>query len=133
MSSIPTDNTRPVTSPCKPHLSSLDSPLEPMPVAVLPQPATTISDDPHTRHTTSCEMPHLSDDSQPRTNQAEVAQKLSPFLIRHIPEQYNALQSQVQAQPINRTDTKFCYRHHPDLKCRREVNEPTMDLLQNVQ
>jgi len=60
------------------------------------------------------------------------AQTIAPFLTRHIPEQYNALANQVQGQPVNRTDTKYCYRHHPDLKCRRQADEPTMDLLQNV-
>jgi len=60
------------------------------------------------------------------------AQTIAPFLTRHIPEQYNALANQVHGQPVNRTDTKYCYRHHPDLKCRRQADEPTMDLLQNV-
>ena len=76
------------------------------------------------------EMPQ--EDKDLRMSETPSAQTIAPFLTRHIPEQYNALANQVQGQPVNRTDTKYCYRHHPDLKCRRQADEPTMDLLQNV-
>ena len=61
-----------------------------------------------------------------------------PFLTEHIPTQYNAVGSAPQAwipQPDvdpheegrqDRTSTKFCYRHNPDLKCRRQANETGM-------
>ncbi|GAB7359801.1 hypothetical protein MBLNU230_g6970t1 [Neophaeotheca triangularis] len=67
-------------------------------------------------------------------------QTVAPFLAEHIPMQYNPGSNQMprqlqageqedaQSQPSN---TKFCYRHRPDLKCRRQANEPSMEQLQN--
>ncbi|KAF3938293.1 Beta-TrCP [Dactylella cylindrospora] len=46
-----------------------------------------------------------------------------PFLSKHIPEQY-------ASQHPPRVNTKYCYRHHPDLKCRRQADEPTMEEVQ---
>ena len=31
-----------------------------------------------------------------------------------------------------RPNTKYCYRHRPDLKCRRQADEPSMEQLQQV-
>ncbi|PSK60590.1 hypothetical protein B9Z65_740 [Elsinoe australis] len=62
---------------------------------------------------------------------------VAPFLAKHIPSQYNPLG---QSRPSRTVDdqtldpgssTKFCYRHRPDLKCRRQANEPSMEQLQN--
>ncbi|KAK5136718.1 hypothetical protein LTR08_002371 [Meristemomyces frigidus] len=68
-------------------------------------------------------------------------QTVAPFLAEHIPMQYNPVgghgpgQASDQAQdPTHEgeaSNTKFCYRHRPDLKCRRQANEPSMDQLQN--
>ncbi|KAK5112731.1 hypothetical protein LTR62_003829 [Meristemomyces frigidus] len=67
-------------------------------------------------------------------------QTVAPFLAEHIPMQYNpqgqvasasTLQQAEQPQPPMPTSTKFCYRHRPDLKCRRQANEPSMGQLQN--
>lgn len=62
-------------------------------------------------------------------------QTIAPFLARHIPAQYaplgdseNSKDSAVTENP----NTRYCYRHRPDLKCRRQVNEPSMDQLQHV-
>lgn len=62
-------------------------------------------------------------------------QTIAPFLARHIPAQYaplggseNSKDSAVNENP----NTRYCYRHRPDLKCRRQVNEPSMDQLQHV-
>ena len=57
------------------------------------------------------------------------AQTVAPFLARHIPEQY---------APLGKTDrglrgdenSKYCYRHRPDMLCRRQPNEVSMDQLQ---
>ncbi|KAK6341214.1 hypothetical protein TWF696_008300 [Orbilia brochopaga] len=46
-----------------------------------------------------------------------------PFLSKHIPDQY-------ASQQPPKTNTKYCYRHHPDLKCRRQADEPTMEEVQ---
>ncbi|TKA22775.1 hypothetical protein B0A50_07877 [Salinomyces thailandicus] len=71
-------------------------------------------------------------------------QTVAPFLSEHIPMQYNPVggfhaaqwQQQQQQDPTSaaepdQTSTKFCYRHRPDLKCRRQANEPSMEQLQN--
>ncbi|KAK3117896.1 hypothetical protein LTR53_000309 [Teratosphaeriaceae sp. CCFEE 6253] len=63
-------------------------------------------------------------------------QTVAPFLAKHIPMQYNpqgGLSRGEQPQQLDdagQTSTKFCYRHQPDVKCRRQANEPSMDQLQ---
>lgn len=64
----------------------------------------------------------------------QAGQTVAPFLAKHIPDQYapgggerGSLGNSMQKDP----NTKFCYRHRPDLKCRRQVNEPSMDQLQH--
>ena len=61
-------------------------------------------------------------------------QTVAPFLARHIPEQYAPLGGPTQLKdPANKKpNTKYCYRHRPDLKCRRQADEPSMDQLQHV-
>lgn len=61
-------------------------------------------------------------------------QTVAPFLAKHIPEQYAPLGGSSQLQdPANKNpNTKYCYRHRPDLKCRRQADEPSMDQLQHV-
>jgi hypothetical protein len=57
----------------------------------------------------------------------------APFLAQHIPEQY-APHGQL-LNPLVRdsgSNTKYCYQHRPDLKCRRQVDEPSMEQLQSV-
>ena len=55
-------------------------------------------------------------------------QTVAPFLIKHIPNQYAP-----SGGPSNaNASTKYCYRHRPDLKCRRQADEPSMDQLQHV-
>ena len=63
----------------------------------------------------------------------QAGQTVAPFLAKHIPDQYapggglDALGNTKMKDP----NTKYCYRHRPDLKCRRQVNEPSMDQLQH--
>lgn len=62
-------------------------------------------------------------------------QAITPFLAKHIPDQY-APGGNAQAVANNDkidANTKYCYRHRPDLKCRRQADEPSMDQLQRVQ
>ncbi|OCK76231.1 WD40 repeat-like protein [Lepidopterella palustris CBS 459.81] len=59
---------------------------------------------------------------------------ITPFLAQHIPQQYNPIAANANSQSQNSPDkvnTKYCYRHRPDLKCRRQVDEPSMEQLQN--
>jgi len=55
-------------------------------------------------------------------------QAVAPFLHKHIPAQYNPQGD----RPQTANSTKYCYRHRPDMKCRRQVNEPSMEQLQHV-
>ncbi|PQE08339.1 sulfur metabolite repression control protein [Rutstroemia sp. NJR-2017a WRK4] len=59
-------------------------------------------------------------------------QTVAPFLAKHIPEQYAPHGKTPQSAPTTRKDpnTKYCYRHRPDSKCRRTADEPTMENLQ---
>lgn len=60
-------------------------------------------------------------------------QTVAPFLARHIPDQYAPGGGVDATGNAKRKDpnTKYCYRHRPDLKCRRQANEPSMDQLQH--
>lgn len=64
----------------------------------------------------------------------QATQSIAPFLTEHIPEQYAPLgiHTQPTSSRPNQSNTKFCYRHRPDLKCRRQADEPSMGQLQNV-
>lgn len=61
-------------------------------------------------------------------------QRVAPFLAQHIPEQYAPLGGSGirDGIPIADPNTKYCYRHQPDRKCRRQADEPSMDQLQHV-
>lgn len=61
-------------------------------------------------------------------------QTVAPFLAKHIPDQYAPLGGSGNSNGAAAQDsnTKYCYRHRPDLKCRRQANEPSMDQLQHV-
>ncbi|KAF9884879.1 hypothetical protein FE257_000946 [Aspergillus nanangensis] len=58
-------------------------------------------------------------------------ESVAPFLAKHIPEQYAPLGSRT-GKPVDLSiaNSKFCYRHRPDIKCRRQADEPSMDKLQ---
>ncbi|SMR49167.1 unnamed protein product [Zymoseptoria tritici ST99CH_1A5] len=63
---------------------------------------------------------------------------IAPFLTKHIPMQYNPIgdehntqEAQSESHDSRKPNTKFCYRHRPDLKCRRQANEPSMEQLQD--
>lgn len=58
---------------------------------------------------------------------------IAPFLQKHIPEQYAPLGApQLASTSQKDPNTKYCYRHRPDSKCRRTADEPTMEILQRV-
>lgn len=68
------------------------------------------------------------------TTSRMAGQTVAPFLVKHIPEQYAPLggpQMEV-VQGQKDPNTKYCYRHRPDSKCRRTADEPTMENLQRV-
>lgn len=61
---------------------------------------------------------------------------VAPFLAKHVPSQYAPIggvdEEQREAeQNINEPgSSKYCYRHDPNLLCRRQADEPTMEALQ---
>lgn len=59
---------------------------------------------------------------------------ITPFLAKHIPNTYNPMNQQGhedEARPLTSSNTKYCNRHRPDRKCRRQADGPSMDQLQN--
>lgn len=60
-------------------------------------------------------------------------QTVAPFLAKHIPSQYAPLGKDEKPVGEARKDpnSKFCYRHRPDMLCRRQADEPSMDKLQH--
>lgn len=64
----------------------------------------------------------------------KIEKMITPYLAQHIPQQYNPIGAHadhLDADPVT-ADTKFCYRHRPDLLCRRQADEPSMEQLQDV-
>ena len=81
-------------------------------------------------------LQEVKDHSSSTAFSKQAAQSIAPFLASHIPQR-NATFGEFggylpPATPRNQSNTKYCYRHRPDLKCRRQANEPSMDQLQNV-
>lgn len=70
----------------------------------------------------------------PADTAESVRKDIAPFLLKHIPGQYAPQGPGIQThQDIEQKgNTKFCYRHRPDIKCRRQADEPNMEQLQKV-
>ncbi|KAL8687897.1 MAG: hypothetical protein Q9218_006054, partial [Villophora microphyllina] len=66
-------------------------------------------------------------------NSKLAGQTVIPFLAEHIPNQYAHLGTLPAAdKPASANpNTKYCNRHRPDLKCRRQADEPSMNQLQH--
>lgn len=67
--------------------------------------------------------------SPPSSPAMAAGRTVAPFLARHVPGQYAPWGNQKQ---VSNSNTRYCYRHHPDLKCKRQADEPSMDQLQHV-
>lgn len=96
---------------------------------------------------------HMQNHMFPAAGSSKRAEEtVMPFLAEHIPNMHNAGAAEArngpkvvmgeekgtdetmrapQPPPPERANTQYCYRHRPDLKCRRQANEPSMDQLQN--
>jgi len=63
-------------------------------------------------------------------------QAVAPFLAKHIPAQYAPLgtagKQQTALEKMQDPNSRYCYRHRPDMLCRRQADEPTMDKMQKV-
>ncbi|KAL2008484.1 hypothetical protein VTN00DRAFT_6678 [Thermoascus crustaceus] len=83
---------------------------------------------------------HATDENDPAspeqskvstTSPAKLANgNVAPFLTRHIPEQYAPLGPRPDESEPSSANSRYCYRHRPDLKCRRQADEPSMEQLQ---
>jgi hypothetical protein len=84
----------------------------------------------------NCDGRHSDDDATITisTTTKLAGQTVAPFLAQHIPQQYAPLGRQKESALTTQKNpnTKYCYRHRPDLKCRRTADEPSMDNLQRV-
>lgn len=83
----------------------------------------------------NCDGKHDGADSMITMNSTTkmAGKTVAPFLAKHIPEQYAPLGEPLPSQALQRdSNTKYCYRHRPDSKCRRTADEPTMEILQQV-
>lgn len=71
---------------------------------------------------------HVKNSSVTKMDPSTVA----PFMAQHIPAQYAPQGNPVTTPATKSVDsnTKFCYRHRPDMLCRRQADEPSMDKLQ---
>jgi F-box/WD-40 domain protein MET30 len=110
---------------------------------VLPSDTASTSIDPHTalmhghdheglsERTRHSHGDSVEDDERKSKKMGEL---ITPYLARHIPPQYNPLGGDRDGRdvPQSPANTKFCYRHRPDMLCRREADGPTMDELQAV-
>ena len=73
------------------------------------------------------------------TTPKNLAEKnVAPFLAKHIRDQHAPMnnfdpagEQQKPAFDVNR-NSKYCYRHRPDLKCRRQADEITMGQMQRA-
>lgn len=77
-------------------------------------------------------------DKPPRSAASKIVsvhgEAMTAYLKEHVPNTYQPLGSSVKSPSHGHTglNSKYCYRHRPDLKCRRPANQPSMDQLQHV-
>lgn len=75
----------------------------------------------------------VGETEETQTSKSKKMEKMiTPYLAQHIPQQYNPTGGANSTPGYTSTNTKFCYRHRPDLLCRRQADEPSMEQLQQV-
>ncbi|KAK9781282.1 putative F-box domain-containing protein [Seiridium cardinale] len=112
----------------------------------LPSPSSTASfplhdtneSNPPSRDNCDRRRPHEDDTSRlPNMSQQLVGQAVTPFLREHIPGLYAPLGKPDFPTNLDSTasskdpNSKFCYRHRPDSKCRRAADESKMGAIQS--
>lgn len=93
----------------------------------------------------NCDRTRSDEEINPRLvkmSSALVGKTVSPFLKEHIPGLYAPIGKSRQlvganpnsAPTVRKRDpnSKFCYRHRPDSKCRRAADETKMGFIQSV-
>ncbi|KAM5485640.1 hypothetical protein McanCB56680_001942 [Microsporum canis] len=71
--------------------------------------------------------------SSSTTTTTSSSSSIAPFLAKHIRDQHasrNRFAPADSSLPRRKADSKYCYRHRPDLKYRRQADEPTVDQMQ---
>lgn len=70
---------------------------------------------------------------------ALVNQTVTPFLKEHVPTLYAPISKLETANALSTTEpsvhswnSKYCYRHRPDSKCRKAADEDKMAMIQTV-
>ena len=59
-------------------------------------------------------------------------QSIAPYLAKYVPQTYNPVGGlNSKGTMTTNANTKYCNRHRPDIKCRRQADEPSMEQLQN--
>jgi len=59
-------------------------------------------------------------------------QNIADYLAKYVPQTYNPSGGLASKNPMTtNANTKYCNRHRPDIKCRRQADEPSMEQLQN--
>jgi F-box/WD-40 domain protein MET30 len=63
-----------------------------------------------------------------------VSQTVTPYLREHIPNLYAPISKpdNEEASKSKDSNSKFCYRHRPDSKCRKAADESKMGMIQRV-
>ncbi len=72
----------------------------------------------------------------PNISRQSMSQSVTPFLREHIPSLYAPIGKPDLPSMANLKNkdpnSKYCYRHRPDSKCRRAADESKMALIQRV-
>ncbi|KAH4223382.1 hypothetical protein HBI06_135080 [Parastagonospora nodorum] len=141
---VATDRDFPPALPGTPKQSRMSWKTQTMSSGLLTDAATTSTTDHHaalmhghdheglserTRHTHGDAAAEHLDERKSK----QIGKMITPYLAQHIPQQYNpqGADSNGQDAPRSTADTKYCYRHRPDLLCRRQADEPSMQELQD--
>lgn len=101
------------------------------------RPSTTMLVSPDPSEDNLFERRHLAVESEDeeiaiQTNSKAAGQSVTPYLQKYVPQTYNPVGGQISRSPMtSKANTKYCNRHRPDIKCRRQADEPTMEQLQN--
>lgn len=87
----------------------------------------------------SCNRRRPEEEERPRprgsmTNMSSslIGKTVTPFLKEHIPSLYAPIgkRNNEQTAKEKNPNTKYCYRHRPDSKCRRAADEAKMVMIQ---
>lgn len=104
-----------------------------------PLPAPKLAEEPSMKPSReNCDRRRPGEDASrlPNISQQSMSQSVTPFLREHIPSLYAPigkpdLPSMVSLKNKD-PNSKYCYRHRPDSKCRRAADESKMALIQRV-